>query len=359
MRIEVPNNIETDLKMPVIHIGEGLLTRIPTLVDMRTYTKAVIVTDKEVPHDIKENVARAIPIPVSMLELPSGEQTKSLDTVMRIWQHLHARGCDRKSVVINVGGGIISDAGGFAAATFLRGIDWINVPTTLLAQADASIGGKTGINLGEVKNLVGVIKQPRAIIVDVDTLSSLPSRQLLSGFAEIIKHGIIGDPTYFSLVTSKKPNEFTKPELVDIIRQSINIKSGVVHRDPLDNGVRKTLNFGHTVGHAVEALSQKTVNPLTHGEAVAIGMAAETLLAQRIGLLSQKDKEQILAGLRHAGLPTRLPAISELKTKLTTDKKNINGQIRWILPVAIGKVISDVVISDATIDSVLKEAEAL
>lgn len=353
--------IEHQPAIPVIHIGEGLLERLPTLWNMKSYTKLLILTDERVPQSIRQRILRTVPIPASELVLPSGEQSKSIDTVIRIWNHLHTQGFDRKSIIINVGGGVIGDVGGFAASTYMRGIDWINIPTTVLSQVDASIGGKTGINLGDIKNLVGTFKQPRAVIVDVDTLESLPLREMQSGFAEIIKHGIVNDAAYFTSVTSKKPQEFTKKELAGIIRGSIDIKSAIVRQDPWDMGVRKTLNFGHTVGHAIEAVSQTGPHPLTHGEAVAIGMAVEASVSERVGLLTKENKNTIIHALEHADLPTKLPpgSLAQLHERMNADKKNSGGDIRWVLPIAIGKAIFDVHVDPAIVNSVLQEAQII
>lgn len=359
MRKEVSTVLKTAPEMPVIHIGDQLRSAIPSLCDMRSYTRAVIITDTRIPEDVVRAVKSSLPVPATIMTVPSGEESKSVNMLTEIWKHMAHAGCDRGSVVINVGGGVVCDLGGFAAATYMRGVDWINVPTTLLSQVDAAVGGKTGIDFDGAKNLIGIIRQPKAVIIDVGTLSTLPRREFISGFAEVIKHGLIHDAAYFARVTAKKPEVFTEPELIDIVSRSVRIKSAIVQKDPTETGGRKILNFGHTIGHAVEALSQLTDRPLLHGEAVAIGMATETTIAHMAGLLSMGEKEQIIQSLRHAGLPTRLPAISRtvLKAQMLTDKKNINGEIRWVLPVAIGKAIYDARVDSEIVDAVLQKGQ--
>lgn len=341
-----------------IHVGTGILDRLTDIASLNRYSAATIVTDTGVPTSIIERVQRGIRIPCSLVILPSGELAKSITSAQEIWQHLSENRRDRSSVVVNVGGGLISDIGGFAASTYMRGIDWINVPTTLLAQVDAAIGGKTGVNVHGVKNLIGTFGQPSAVIIDVDTLASLPRRELVSGFGEIIKHGIMRDPIYFADVTAKKPEEYSERELVNIIGGSVRIKSDIVSRDPYETGVRKALNFGHTIGHAVESLSHETGTPLTHGEAVSIGIAVESAISEKIGLLGISDRDTIIRALAHAGLPTKLPDIhiDRIKARLLTDKKNKNGEILWVLPTRIGHVRTDVKVHGGIIDDALGEA---
>ncbi|MBI3385895.1 3-dehydroquinate synthase [Candidatus Gottesmanbacteria bacterium] len=343
----------------VVHVGDQLLTRIPSLCNMTSCSRAVILTDAHVPVRFVRTVKTSLSMPVTTMTIPSGETSKSIEMLSKIWKHLLRAGCDRRSVVINVGGGVVCDLGGFAAATYKRGIDWINVPTTLLSQVDAAIGGKTGIDFSGVKNLVGIIRQPKAIIIDVETLSTLPQRQFISGFAEIIKHGLIGNAAYFRRVTRKKPEAFTRTELIDIISASIRIKNTIVKNDPDETGRRKILNFGHTIGHAVEALSQRTDAPLTHGEAVAIGIAGEALLSVRAGLLSAKDCNAIRAVLENASLPTTLPLFSRdrLLELMSADKKNSDNTIRWVLLTHIGRALWDRSVDNTTLRNVLAEAQ--
>ena len=231
--------------------------------------------------------------------------------------------------------------GGFVAGTYMRGIDYIQVPTTLLSQVDASIGGKTGFNLGGIKNSIGLFNQPKLVLIDVGMLSTLPRREYISGFAEIIKHGIIADKNYFQLVTAKKPNEYSKIEMMKIIEGSCRIKSKIVRQDEKEAGLRKILNFGHTIGHAIEALSLNLTNPLSHGEAVSIGMVAESWLAMKLNILSIHEFSLIEHSIKAIGLPIRAQNIShnEVMECIAHDKKNSGHILEWSIPKEIGKAI--------------------
>ena len=270
--------------MEKIIIGKKLLGKINTLLDFSRFSKIAVLTDENIQislisqiSQIKKSLNRELVI----ITIPAGEKFgKNIETVKKIWKKMFESGLDRQSLLINLGGGVICDMGGFAASTFMRGIEFINIPTTLLAQVDASVGGKTGVNFNEIKNAIGVFKNPIGVVIDVQTLKTLPKREFVSAFGEIIKHGVISGREHFNLVTSKKPEEFNEQELIEIIKQSIKIKSNIVKKDPKETtGLRKVLNFGHTIGHAVESLSWKTNKSLLHGEAVAIGMVAESNLA--------------------------------------------------------------------------------
>ena len=246
---------------------------------------------------------------------------------------------------MNLWGGVIGDLGAFVASTFMRGIDFLQVPTSLLAMVDASVGGKTSINVGGVKNSVGVFQEPIGVIADVDTLETLPKRELVSGFAEIIKHGIIADKDHFNMAISKKPEEFSKKELMKLIADSIKIKLRIVKQDPHEKkGPRKALNLGHTIGHGVESLSLKTSSPLLHGEAVAIGMIAESKLAELMGLLPIEDFVSIEKAISQVGLPTRIVnmQVEDTQKLMASDKKNKFGDILWSLPERIGSVKFDI-----------------
>ncbi len=217
-----------------------------------------------------------------IIEVPNGDSTKNLQTIEQIWSFLCSNGGTRHSVMLNLGGGVITDMGGFAASTFKRGIRFINIPTTLLSMVDAAIGGKTGFNFNGLKNEIGVINQPSDVIISADFLKTLPITELLSGYAEVIKHGLISNNAYLSTILSI---DLAKPDvkgLQDIIRESIDIKSKIVEQDPTEKGVRKTLNLGHTIGHALESFSLKKGNALPHGYAVAYGLIAELYLSYKM-----------------------------------------------------------------------------
>ena len=276
-----------------------------------------------------------------------GEQEKSLDVARKLWQRLLDAKADRKSLLVNVGGGVVTDLGGFVASTFMRGMPFVNVPTSLLAQVDAGIGGKTGINFAGVKNIIGTITQPRKVIINTQCLQTLPKRQLRAGFAEIIKYGLVNDKTLFRQASSKHPEEFTQKQMERIIAKSVQIKLRIAGKDPLDMGTRRILNFGHTIGHAIE-----TTTKLNHGEAVAVGMRAEAYLSHLKGFLSGRD----VCFIEEALKKVNLPIAAHVKTSpvwkcMRADKKNSNGILRFVLLKSIGKAVFD---QTATKDQVNK-----
>ena len=239
----------------------------------------------------------------------------------------------------------------------MRGIDFIQIPTTLLSQVDASVGGKTGVNFLGFKNLIGTFSQPKAVIIDINTLSSLPKREYISGFGEIIKHAIILDKEYFKFVISKKTLDFTKDDLVKIIEKSCLLKASVIEKDEKEKDYRKILNFGHTIGHAIESLSQETKSPLLHGEAISIGMAKESYLANLAGLLSSTDYKIVYNSLQKAELPINYPKniqTEKIYDKIIKDKKNQKGKILWTLIKEIGDPIIDQEIDKSIILKTIK-----
>ena len=281
-----------------------------------------------------------------LIEINAGEESKDIAFCIGIWKMLIDFGADRKSLMINLGGGVISDMGGFVASTFKRGIDFVHVPTTLLSQVDASVGGKTGIDIDSIKNIVGTFTQPKAVFIAYDFLKTLPPRQILSGLTEMLKHGLIMDADYWKALRSsglKQPSE-------ELIYRSVEIKNKVVIEDPIEQGIRKALNFGHTIGHAVETNSLLTdSNPLTHGEAIAIGMICEAYLAHKKTGLSKAELDEIVEVI--SGLYPKYPlAATNYQTLLTImlkDKKNQSGKINCTLLNSIGKCNLDNICTDA------------
>lgn len=327
----------------IIHVSSNAIEEIGSMYDFAAYSKVFIVTDSVVGPLLLDKLVAALPVAADSVVLEVGDGQKSIKSIETIWTAMHAAGCDRKSLVINLGGGVIGDLGGFAAATYMRGVDFLNVPTTLLAQVDSSVGGKTGFNFDGIKNLIGTFDQPIGVVIDTSALTTLPEREFLSGFAEIIKHGLVCDKAYFEQVTAKLPLEFSQDELAEIISRSCQIKVEVVEHDETETGARKLMNFGHTVGHAVEALSLGTGQPLLHGEAVSIGMVAEAVISQRLGMLSETELREIEQALGNAGLPTRMNdlPLDELLEKMRSDKKNDNGNINFTLLKGIGSAAYD------------------
>lgn len=256
----------------------------------------------------------------SLIEIPGGEASKNLETINHIYDHFLRYGLGRDAKVLIIGGGAVCDAAAFAAATYMRGISAIMVPTTLLSQVDAGVGGKNGINVGGYKNVVGTIRQPELVLCDPVFLKTLPAAELRSGFAEVIKHAVIADPAYFSFIQSniEKARALDSAVMERIVYDSLVVKSGVVSRDELDTGERMKLNFGHTIGHAVEAVTK-----LSHGESVSIGMAAEARLSTERKMLSEDDYQSLLSLLKSFELPTGAGncSASELKAAMKIDKK--------------------------------------
>lgn len=295
------------------------------------YNNSIIVTDENVAkHHLKKfNVEKSIVI-------PAGEEHKNLETVSRLWKAFLENGLDRKSVVVALGGGVIGDLAGFAASTYMRGIDWIAVPTTLLAMVDASIGGKTGFDLPEGKNLIGSFHPPNLVAADPSLLRTLSDRDLRSGMAEVVKHGIIADPELFALCSNGM--DWVKNNLEEIVKRAMAVKIKIIEDDPYEKGIRAALNLGHTVGHAVELVSGFT---LSHGESVAIGMVVEAAYAARVGLASRSAVEAIESTLEKLGLPTRIPdgmSHEAIIRAMKVDKKKNAESIRFALPAEIGKV---------------------
>jgi 3-dehydroquinate synthase len=326
-----------------IVIGAGLLEKISDFIDFSSYSQAAIITDEHIAKYYLQVLQKNIPIKNITLTLPSGEKNKSIENTMIIWRELQHAKFDRKSLLINLGGGVIGDIGGFAASTYMRGIDFINIPTTVLAQVDQSVGGKTGIDFAGIKNLIGTFEQPKAVIIDVETLRSLPEREFISGFAEIIKHGFIADKNYLQLVTAKPPLEFSQDELIEIIAGSCAIKKQVIENDSTEKGRRKLLNFGHTIGHAVESISLETETPLLHGEAISIGITAEAKISQLLHYISEEDVTTIIHALQNAGLPTGIKNTTSqsILEKIKSDKKNVSGKVYWTILKEIGSAVFD------------------
>lgn len=280
-----------------------------------------------------------------IIEIESGETHKNIETCTQIWEVLSELGADRKSAMINLGGGVITDMGGFIASCFKRGIDFYNVPTTLLSMVDASVGGKTGVDLGSLKNQVGIIIEPEMVLIDTHFLQTLDRRQLKSGFAEMLKHGLIADVPYWNQLKSLNKLE----DIITHIKHSIEIKADVVQKDPREAGLRKILNFGHTLGHAIEShfLTLGESKLLLHGEAIAIGMILEAFLSHRYTNLSMEELDEITQTMiHHFGAihiePKDIKASLEL---LKFDKKNSHGVIKFVLLEAIGKPVIDVVVT--------------
>jgi 3-dehydroquinate synthase len=289
---------------------------------------------------------------VSLVALPAGEQHKTLDSVAQLWESFTRARLERSSTVVALGGGVVGDLAGFAAATYLRGVAWVAVPTTLLAMVDASLGGKTGFDLPSGKNLVGAFHPPRLVLADPQVLLSLPKEELRSGMAEVVKHGIIGDPELFRLCSLVW--EAVLADLDEIVRRAMSLKVRVIQADPYEQGLRAALNLGHTLGHAIEQASSYGVR---HGEAVAIGIVAAARLAEQLGIAEAGLSMEICSVLQRLDLPIEIPPDlnhSSIRAAIGLDKKRRGGRVGFVLPVRVGEVRTGVDVGYA-LDSLLAE----
>jgi 3-dehydroquinate synthase len=276
-----------------------------------------------------------------IIETESGEENKSIEVCVQLWSTLSELGADRSSLLVNLGGGVIGDMGGFVASTFKRGVAFINIPTTLLAQVDASVGGKTGVDLGRLKNEIGVFCDPKAVFIHPAFLNTLDERQLRSGFAEVIKHALIADSNYWSTV--KEVDHRNAGHLSMLVPRSVEIKNRIVLDDPREQGRRKALNFGHTIGHAIESLMMGTQSSVLHGEAIAAGMICEAYLSNAASTLAVNEMEEITSLLRRTFPAIKIPKSKdrELLSLMQHDKKNSGGKISFTLLSSIGKCTVD------------------
>jgi len=303
--------------------------------------KVFVLTDENVKTYVLDKFKININ-PENLFILKPGEDQKKLENIEKIWSWLVSRKADRSSILINVGGGVVTDMGGFVASCFMRGVDFVQVPTTLLAQVDASVGGKTGVDFETKKNLIGAFSQPQSVIISTKVLKSLKERDFKSGFAEIIKHALIADKNYLDLIekyfSSTSSNQEKFKLLEEIIKKSCQIKAEIVQKDEKESGLRKILNFGHTVGHAIESYGLSTSYPHTHGESVALGMLCEGWISYKKSFITKTEFETIFNLIKKAGLPTKIPLKKEKVLELMVwDKKNQNNKIKWVLLKKLGE----------------------
>ena len=321
--------------------------------------KLCIVTDSNVGpiyadtlKDVLEQTGNA----VYSYTIPAGEENKNLTVVQDVYTYLIEQHFERRDMLIALGGGVVGDLTGFTAATYLRGIDFIQVPTSLLAQVDSSIGGKTGVDFAKYKNMVGAFHMPRLVYINIDTLSSLSPRLFNSGFGEIIKHGLIKDRSYFDyLDVNYEHIKALEPEYIsEMIYRSCLIKAEVVNNDPTEKGERALLNFGHTLGHAVEKLMNFT---LYHGECVALGMICASYISKERGLISEEDYRLIISMIKKYGFPTKVEGldIHSILEVSKSDKKMENGTVKFILLESLGKAVIDRTVTFDEMTQGLKE----
>jgi 3-dehydroquinate synthase len=341
-------------------IGSDIVKEIPRYFDLVKYSGGCIVCDAAVNQVYGDLIQTSMPPGFQFIMAPGGETAKNLDTLSFLWGAFLKAGLDRKGVVVTFGGGATLDVTGFAASTYMRGVSFIHVPTTLLSQVDASIGGKTGLNIHGVKNLVGAFQQPSGVCIDAEFIPSLSDREIRSGVAEMIKHGMMFSKEHFEELKGISWLQVRQalPQLSRVIYNSCQIKARVVAADPYEGGLRKALNFGHTVGHAIEILSHEIGEPLTHGEAVALGMRAETAMAVKAKLCGLEALNRLVALIDFVGLPIvwkTTVSSSAIAGRMGTDKKNVRGKILFSVPTEVGKLEIDREFSESAFSYGLSE----
>ncbi|MCF8463854.1 MAG: 3-dehydroquinate synthase [Flavobacteriales bacterium] len=316
--------------------------------DLLATEKAIILCDSNTKQCLEYlNVACPKTVDLPVIEMPAGERNKTLKICEMVWYQLTDHGADRNTVLLNVGGGVVTDLGGFVASTFMRGIRLVNIPTSLLGMVDAAIGGKTGIDFGGLKNMVGTFSQPETVLIDSNFLKTLASRHYRNGLAEVLKHAFISDSSILDLMEANED---------ELISRSVQVKMDVVLRDEFEAGERKKLNFGHTIGHAIESHLLDSEQAVLHGEAIAAGMIMESWLSQKIVGLSEAELNSICVAVD--SVFSRI-AISEsdweaIKKLLVYDKKNRDGQVQFVLIKSIGTAIIDQPVSETLLDEAWK-----
>jgi len=343
---------------PII-IGSGLLSRLGEMVAERVSgRRCLLITNPTVGQHYAEPARASLEaagMQVTMGVIPDGEEFKTLETAGKLFSAAVEGKLERDCPVIALGGGVVGDVAGFVAATYMRGVPLVQVPTSLLAQVDSSVGGKVAVNHPAGKNLIGAFYQPRLVLIDLNTLRTLPQREMRAGMAEVIKYGVIWDREFFSFLETALEEALALQEeaLLPLVKRCCEIKAEIVSQDEREHGIRAFLNFGHTVGHAVEAVTSYTL--YRHGEAVAIGMAAAGYLALEMGFWREEDFLALRQLLVRAGLPVSAPGISRrlLREFMEHDKKKQKGVLRWVIPKALGKVVIVDNIPEEMIESAL------
>jgi len=338
-----------------IFIGNQALTEFSTWLREHTkYSQLLLLVDENtLRYCVPDLITEVSELEgVEFLEVEIGEAQKNIEVATQLWMTLSELNIDRNALIINVGGGVVGDLGGFVASAYKRGIDFVQVPTTLLAMIDASVGGKVGVDLGELKNQIGFFSEPAAVVIYPPFLDSLDVNQVKSGYAEMIKHGLIVDKTYF-----EELKKFDLHVTQDLIDKSVAIKAEIVLNDFKEQGKRKLLNFGHTFGHAIESYFLAKGNPILHGMAVAAGMICEVLMSKALNLLSEQEANDIVSFLidHYQKLPVKSEEKQAIFELMKMDKKNSQGIIKSVGLTKIGEAIFDVEVSEHLVFSTLDE----
>ena len=347
----MPTVVANDYKVYIDESSEKLKKYISKL----NASKLFIIVDENTKTDCLPLFEKDLDAEYFLIETQSGEINKNLDSCRKIWEKLVEHRADRHSLIINLGGGVIGDMGGFAAATYMRGIRFIQVPTTLLSQVDASVGGKLGVDFLGFKNIIGTFHNPAMVWINTDYLKTLVFDELKSGFAEVIKHALIQSKSLWEFIKSRDL-EFSKEEWTKIVHTSVKIKNEVVSTDPLEKGKRKILNFGHTIGHAIETYYLDTPQRLLHGEAVAKGMIVEAYISYKLGLLSIIELEEINELVEAMyDLPSFQESdLDQILKNMTMDKKNKAGKILFSLIPKVGACDYDIEVDPELITAAMK-----
>ncbi|MEO0895976.1 MAG: 3-dehydroquinate synthase [Bacteroidota bacterium] len=327
-----------------ISIGDDALKELSKLLAARQYTNILVLSDQHTRRFCYPILKEHLP-QHEITEIAAGETQKTITTCMYLWDALTAHKMDRQSVVINLGGGVIGDMGGFVASTYKRGIDFIQVPTTLLAMVDASVGGKLGVDFRGFKNHIGLFKEPQMVCIYPPFLETLSDAELHSGFAEVIKHHLTGDRSGWQAI--KELSDIRSQDLPKLIQHSVAYKQRIVAEDPSEKGLRKVLNFGHTIGHAVEGHMLEAGTPVLHGEAVAMGIVAESWIAHKRGMLPSSELDEIeqLVERLYPIIKIEEASLEDMYQRGQNDKKNINGVINCTLLQGIGDALVNQAIS--------------
>lgn len=342
----------------IIHFNDACYTSLNEHIKTNNFSKIFILVDENTHHYCLPNFLAKLETNaiIEIIEIESGEEHKTIDTCSGVWKSLSELDADRKSLLINVGGGVITDLGGFVASTFKRGIAYINVPTSLLSMVDASVGGKTGVDLGHLKNQIGVISTPNLVLIDTKFLETLPQNQMRSGLAEMLKHGLISDENYWNKF--KNLSKLSLEDLDELIYESVIIKKNVVEEDPFEDGIRKTLNFGHTLGHAIESyfLSNPNKKDLLHGEAIIVGMILASYISTELAGFPRKTTEEIKALFLsyYEKVDIDKSEYQNIIDLLKYDKKNNHGNINFVLLKSIGTAKIDCLVDNSIIIDAFK-----
>ena len=345
-----------------VYVGSGLLPQTGRWLKEKGFSgKLVIINDTTVKRLYGDALSQGLSndgFNVIALQIPEGEDQKSLETAGRLYHELTSYYAERPTPILALGGGVVGDLAGFVAATYMRGVPLIQVPTTLLAQVDSSIGGKVAVDHGQLKNNIGVFYQPRLVIADTDTLKTLPAAEMANGLAEVIKSAAIRDKKFFAFLENnlERVKALDEAALEEVVFQTARIKAEVVGKDERDLGLRNILNYGHTIGHAVESVSDFGVK---HGRAVALGMLAAAKISNKMGILDAGEVARLKSVIEKAGLPTKMPnlKVEEIIRAMRHDKKVVRDKIRFVLLKAIGSVFITDEVDPSLVKEVLDEYE--